>query len=772
MKNTMKNKIVFYLVLFNIAVFAFFYWNNVTVQKVLIKDFEEQYTHSLVDQTESSLNSAYNLAEVLVEALENDEDIQKAFIAGDRQHLGNLINPLYHQWQEEYDVAQIQFVTADGRSFYRAHMPGKFGDDLSFRKGVTRVIETHEAITVAEPGAAGYGIRRIVPIFDGERFVGAFEIGLSMEKTIGRSLDKLERGSYAIYGLEQGQSQKLWGADPAVKLNSGDITELSKGQVYHRRSLDGKQILTLVPIKDIDGKVIGYIQGELSRDTILAAQKSAKTRTLLAMLFSLILLSVLAFLVLHRSLRYLNPLKEVIADVSEGDLTRVVEISSNDEIGEVAGDFAQFLDKIKEVFYALFSNTSKLTSNASFMNDVTDSSVLKLNQSIQELQGVSTDLNSVGQNLQQADQGVEEIAGASQMVAKQTQHMQEAYRNLSMMAQSGKENLDQVMQSIDKLKDSGDITITRARELEKTSQDIGAITSTIMAVSDQTNLLALNAAIEAARAGEYGRGFSVVAEEVRKLAEETAQYAKQISELIADVQSNISGFVGQIESMGVVIEEESSTTAAVVVNLEEIVQQVIDVEKAVYDISAAMQQQSASSQEISAVVNSVTEATSSLLTSLDQTMSNLSGQVSHFSELGQIAGETNQISESLRAIIQQYRLPDEVVLTQVKDDHVNFIRKYEFIVEKDLRYDPEEIADHLHCRLGKWLEGVKDEETRALFAQFAAEPHEAIHHQARVAVSLNNEGRHEEALEVIAQMYQNSAKIVEAIDRIIEHRAM
>jgi len=456
--------------------------------------------------------------------------------------------------------------------------------------------------------------------------------------------------------------------------------------------------------------------------------------------------------------------------VSNGDLTTTVTLASRqDEISEVISDFAQLLDKIKGVFRELFTSTSNLSSNATLMEDVTNSSVAKLNQSIDELREIGERMDEVGKNLQQADTGVGEIAAASQMVAEQTQNMQESYITLTEVARSGQENLSQVVVSIEKLKTSSLGTIESARELESISRDIGAISDTIMAVSDQTNLLALNAAIESARAGEHGRGFSVVAEEVRKLAEETAQYARQISELISNVQSHITGFVAQIESMAVIIDDGNQITTGVVQKLEEIVEHVVNVERSVYDISAAMEEQSASSQEISAVVTSVTDVSSNVLLTLGKAISQIHEQVSGFTELTRIASETNGISDSLRAILQQYRLPDEVILNQVKADHLSFVRKYEFIVDQKLYFDPDQVVDHLHCRLGKWLAQVTDVNTNQLFEKVAAQPHEEIHRLAREAVILNNQERQMEALQIIAKMHEKSQEIVAAIDQLIEH---
>jgi methyl-accepting chemotaxis protein len=750
MKNRLVTKIVLYLVLFITCVFVAFYLTNISVQKKLIEEFEHQYANSILQQTEMALEFSYQQSEALVHALKHNPDIIKAFADGDRELLGTLLAPLYADWEKEYNVAQLQFITPEINSFYRAHQPDNYGDNLSFRPGLSQVIETQQPLTSIESGVAGYGLRCIIPLWEQDRFLGACEVGISLNKVVEQAL-KDQPGSYSLYGLSNSEPEKL-----------------HQGQAFFRNSPDNKLTMIMLPIKSSGNEVIAYVQGELSRDSILRAEKTAQTRTLITMLLALFLLCGLVYVLLYRALQSLKPLQEAMKTVSSGDLTKEVSFTSRqDEIGQVTADLDQLLRKVKTVFQSLFTTTSNLNSNANFMNDVTYASVAKLNSTMTELQDLGNHLDHMGENLRQADIGVEEIAAATQMVAEQTQSMQESYIALTEVARSGKENLSQVVLSIDNLKTSSLSTLENARQLEQISRDIGAISSTIMAVSDQTNLLALNAAIESARAGEHGRGFSVVAEEVRKLAEETALYAQQINDLISNVQTHISSFVNQIESMAEIIDEGNKTTTGVAEKLEEIVQYVVNVERSVYDISAAMEEQSASSQEISAVVNSVTEVSQNLLENLGETIQHIREQVDNFSELTRIADETNQISDSLRSIIQQYRLPDEVILNQVKEDHRNFVRKYEFIVAQKLHHDPEQVVDHLNCRLGKWYANVTDPVTLEVFEKYAARPHEEIHDLARQAVTLNNEGQHEEALEVIAKMHQYSNEIIAAIDQIM-----
>ncbi|MGR6835347.1 methyl-accepting chemotaxis protein [Syntrophomonas erecta] len=769
MKNSLKARIVVLLVIFNLAVFTFFYWNNVSMQKTLINDLEAEYAKRVAKTVESCLVSAQKEASVLSDALMANESIREAFVNQNRVQLQEQVRPIYESWNKQHSVAQLQFITPDKRSFFRAHQPDEYGDDLSFRTGLVRALENRERVIVAEEGVAGYGIRCISPVFNQGQFAGVYEVGLSLTDEVGEALQELDEGRYYIFAFNEKSHDLLWGDNHSpVSLTDVDREKLVSGKTFYRLTADRKFIVTWVPIKDAGNKVIAYIQGEFPRDKFIAAEKKAQNRALLAITISLLLLCGLMYLVLHRALRYLKPLQLIMNEVSQGDLTRVVEISTQDEIGQVAHDFSSLLNKIRGVFYSLFSNTSRLTTNAYFMSDVSNSSVAQLKETVLELQAAGERLKQTGNNLNEADAGVEEIAVASQHVAEQAQNLQEVYQKLIATARDGKQDIDGIEQIVHSLRDQGQATAGKARELEKISRDIGEITNTIMAVSEQTNLLALNAAIESARAGEHGRGFAVVAEEVRKLAEETAQYTKQISALITDVQTNISNFVGEVEAMGEALEDGNQATNMIVGSLDQMVQQIMAIEGAIIEITSSMEEQSASSQEISAVVNTVSETTVTLISSIKNTIEHVNEQVEHFAELAKIADETNGISNELRAIIGQYKLPDQVILNQVKDDHLGFVEKYDYIVKRNLYFDPDDVFDHHQCRLGKWVSEVKDEKVLEIFYRLAGEPHEKIHQLAREAVALNNEGHQAEAQARIDEMHKVSRLIIQAMDEIID----
>jgi len=771
-QRSLKTRIILMLVIFNLLVFGFFYWNSLMLQRMLVKDFEKEYIAQTSDTVAECVRDAEKEAQILSNSLFANAAIKEAFIQQDRAELLGLVLPVYEQWQKDHHISQLNFFSADGTAILRAQKPEQYGDDVSYRKALARVIQSRQQVMAAEKGVTGFGIRCLNPLVVEDKLVGIYEVGISLEEAVGEALSELQQGKYGILALEKQESSVLWQSSAlGVNPEAADLEKLEQGNSLSRKTSDNRVILTLVPIKDVEGNAIAFVQGEIPRDTFIQAENRAKSRSLLIVIVSLLLVCIIAYLVLNRALRHLQPLRDSMVRVGEGDLTAVIDLSSKDEIGKLAHGFSDLLERFREVMYALFAKSSNLTTNAYFLNDVASSSVVKLGQTAEQLDYVGGQLQGAGQNLREADTGVEEIAGASSMVAEQAQNLQETYMKLSQAAQEGKEEMKRFEEVGQLLKERGESTVHSARELEKISRDIGEITSTIMSVSEQTNLLALNAAIESARAGEHGRGFAVVAEEIRKLAEQTAGYTRQISSLISGVQGNIGNFVVEIESMGTAIEEENQTTSRVIARMEHIIRQIVNIQDAVMDISSAMQEQSAASQEISAVVSTVNDNMLLLISNLDQIIEDINQQMDNFSAIVDIAGETNDISQAFRDILEQYRLPDKVVLRQVIDDHHGFVRKYQFIVEHNLFAEPDSVPTHMQCRLARWFKSVQDKGTLELYQQLAANPHEQVHTLAREAIQANNQGHKDEARAHIQAMIAASDKIIAALEQLIAFKS-
>jgi methyl-accepting chemotaxis protein len=186
--------------------------------------------------------------------------------------------------------------------------------------------------------------------------------------------------------------------------------------------------------------------------------------------------------------------------------------------------------------------------------------------------------------------------------------MSSSAQQAAAIAQTGGQAVQETIQTMGRIQDQTLVSAQRVKELDQLGQQIGAIVETIEQIAEQTNLLALNAAIEAARAGEHGRGFAVVADEVRKLAEQAAASTKEISELIANVRHGVEQAVQAMESTSAEVEKGFTRSSEANEALAQIVQAAQTVANEVQGVTAIAQQMSASVQQVLASVSSVRAA--------------------------------------------------------------------------------------------------------------------------------------------------------------------
>ncbi len=299
---------------------------------------------------------------------------------------------------------------------------------------------------------------------------------------------------------------------------------------------------------------------------------------------------------LHRSIN--RPLKELV-NVAEsfgnGDFRVRMDDSTKDEFGLLASHFREAsskvsntIHKVKGATHDLASSSEELSASAIQIARGTEEQTAKASQVATASQEMSATIVDVAQN----------VSGAA-----------EAAKEASKVASKGGVIVEKTIESIKSIADTTRGTSRVITALGERSQDVGKIIGVINEIASQTNLLALNAAIEAARAGEQGRGFAVVADEVRKLAEKTTGATKEIEDMIRMIQDDTEKALQSMENEENVVEEGVRLTMDADSALKEIVEQVETVSQMVRQIAAAAEEQSTAADQISGDVEDVAAIT-------------------------------------------------------------------------------------------------------------------------------------------------------------------
>ncbi|OOG14135.1 methyl-accepting chemotaxis protein [Pseudomonas sp. C9] len=361
------------------------------------------------------------------------------------------------------------------------------------------------------------------------------------------------------------------------------------------------------------------MQAELKKNSLLILGSSA-----LALLVGLVAAWVITRLIVA-------PLRSVIRvaqQIAAGDLSATVEVTRRDEIGQLMQAMQQMGAGLSRIVSGLQAGIEQLASSAHSLSAVTEQTNLEVSSQKEETEQVATAMNQMTATVHDVARNAEEAAQAAQTADGKVE--------------SGQHVVRQSMARIEQLADSATSASSSIESLSAEIQNIGTVLSVIKSVAEQTNLLALNAAIEAARAGEQGRGFAVVADEVRALAKRTQQSTEEIERLVSALRSAAQSSVQQIQNSGELVKLAVSDA--------------LQTESALGSIAAAVsliqqmnQQIAAAAEEQSSVAEEINRSVTSIRASADQSSLAMQGNAASSIELAQLGLE-------LKGMVGHFRL--------------------------------------------------------------------------------------------------------------------
>jgi len=323
------------------------------------------------------------------------------------------------------------------------------------------------------------------------------------------------------------------------------------------------------------------------------------------------------------------PLRRVIAvaqQIASGDLTGRMEVNRRDEIGQLMQAMQQMGNGLSHMVSGLQAGIEQLASSAHALSSVTEQTNIEVSSQKEETEQVATAMNQMTATVHDVARSAEEAAQAAQTADDKVDSGQQVVRSS--------------LQRIELLATSSNSASIESLSAE--IQHIGAVLSVIKSVAEQTNLLALNAAIEAARAGEQGRGFAVVADEVRALAKRTQQSTEEIERLVSTLRSAAQSSVQQIQHSGELVKLAVSDA--------------LETESALGSIAAAVsliqqmnQQIAAAAEEQSSVAEEINRSVTSIRASADQSALSMQGNAASSIQLAQLGAE-------LKGMVGHFRL--------------------------------------------------------------------------------------------------------------------
>ncbi|WP_214684618.1 methyl-accepting chemotaxis protein [Exiguobacterium sp. s155] len=400
-------------------------------------------------------------------------------------------------------------------------------------------------------------------------------------------------------------------------------------------------------------------KGELLESETKAVQADAESSILWMLLISVggVVIGILSLLALQRLfLKPINRLGRQARIMAEGDLTgEDIEVASNDELGDLVTAFNEMKHNLVGLIRRVGEASDKVTAYSEELYASTDH-VATTTQGVSRLfeemnvaaQGSSKRAVEGTIGVNQAVDGLNQIAAASQGVNEQTIHTLEA-------ANGGLETVQLAEKRMQEIRRANELTQQMVNRLSNQSLEIEKITRSITAITEQTNLLALNAAIEAARAGEHGKGFAVVAAEVRKLAEESKQSAIQIQTVVRDIQRDTEQVESAFEESSVHVENGVSQMGEVAEAFREIVSVIEETSRQMSEIAAATEEVSANTTEVAVSVEDMSTNAVSTQRSVEEAGANVEEQLAAIQEINGIAETMSHMSSELKDVVHVFK---------------------------------------------------------------------------------------------------------------------
>jgi methyl-accepting chemotaxis protein len=353
--------------------------------------------------------------------------------------------------------------------------------------------------------------------------------------------------------------------------------------------------------------MLGHVHVGLDPEYVSKVLRSATARAMFTLALVLALSLTLLALALDRLVRPIHRLSEVTRRiVEEGDLTQQVVVDSGDEIGVLAGHFSQMVERLRQIPLELNRNVQLLNSALEALEQSTSSQ--------------SSTVNRQATALQETQVTAEEIRQTSQVAARTAEGILSDIAKAESAGEKGSAALEQSLTSLADILDNVRSTAANIGELGERTRQIGSITNTVKDLADQSNMLALNAAIEAVRSGEHGKGFALVAREIRRLADQSIQGTERVREILESVRMAVTAAVGGSEEGARRVENSLDQMRSSAEHLRALANVVRENSGAVRQIATAVNQQNTGVNQVFAAVVDQSKMMEETVKQLDGTL--------------------------------------------------------------------------------------------------------------------------------------------------------
>ncbi|MGF1718895.1 methyl-accepting chemotaxis protein [Vibrio kyushuensis] len=425
-----------------------------------------------------------------------------------------------------------------------------------------------------------------------------------------------------IFYIDLSQTQALL-ASSAVEGSYMELTDPNNTVLFSNKTVgDFIPLANTFVLRGNEWSLTGYI------DNNYILQNTAKLNNAitLALVISGIIIIALSIVAVNIAFKPIVSLRNIVTDLSQGngDLTRRLEIHTQDDLGKIATGINLFIQKLQDMMLDVDKSSQQIKNQIDVVTESADSNQVLLTAHSKETEQVVTAITEMSST-------AESVAQSAANAAKLTLKTNDEANNSKDVVQ---EAVYSVSALVDEVASMSKSITTMSKDTDKISSVLGVIGE----IAEQTNLLALNAAIEAARAGEQGRGFAVVADEVRALAARTQQSTSQVNEMLTKLRNGNNTVVSAMETTKSSCEQTSKATARVMNSLDTMTDSIVEINDLTAQIAASAEQQSVVTEEINHNMSSIQEMINNINNNGLQTVNSTHQLTKTNTQLGDVVG--------------------------------------------------------------------------------------------------------------------------------------
>ena len=349
-------------------------------------------------------------------------------------------------------------------------------------------------------------------------------------------------------------------------------------------------------------------------------------------------------------------LAQKVEQFGDGDLTIEFEQTSQDEIGQMSLYLTNMAHKIREAMQNINEATLNVDKTAEDLSAMAQEGSATSEELLSQSETVDSNVQNTSASIEEVTSGVEEVSASAQEVSKNSQELAADINDTEKAVKNGQKELTRQQ---DRMKTVGEQNVTATKlvmSVAEKATNVQEIVNTISSIAEQTNLLALNAAIEAARAGEAGKGFAVVADEIRKLAEESKQASSNIANILHEIDEGAGNANQAVKKTVEYYKELNEGTRILVEEFDKITGYMVNVNNKVESLSGAAQEQSASAEEMASAMDTSARSMASVSEEMEQIATGVRQTAESSERINETAENLNTLASRLSELVEKFKI--------------------------------------------------------------------------------------------------------------------